>query len=187
VSVCAAILAGGRGSRIGGRKALVDLDGQPLIAHVARTLLLGTDRLAVIADQEAAARLGVAAIPDPVGFSPGPMVGVLAALGWAGTAGSDWVVLAPCDTPNLPDTYVTQLLAAVQSTSAPVACLWGDGGPEPLLSIWRPDLYQDLCDLLAQERHPPARAIMTRLGAARVDVSDPSSLRNVNTRADLQF
>jgi len=180
----AAILGGGAGVRMGGRKALVMLDGKPLVAHVAGALRPLASNIAVVGDAEATKAIGAVELVDPPGFPAGPLSGVCAALEWAMREGADRVMVAPCDTPLLTADVVAQLDAAL-SSDARVACAETADGLQPLISMWRSELASWLRAELA-DGHPSVRDVLARAGLTRVRFSDADICLNVNTPEDLQ-
>ncbi len=127
------ILAGGRGSRLGGvDKGLQVWRGAPLVDAVLARLAPQVDAMAISAnrhgEQYALRGWPVLADADPRAFD-GPLAGVLAALTHAAQEGRDWVQLSACDTPLLPLDLHARLRAAVGEADAayPVPAR----GPEP--------------------------------------------------------
>jgi molybdopterin-guanine dinucleotide biosynthesis protein A len=175
-----AILAGGQGSRMGGRKAMRTLAGEPLVTHVARALTPCVTKLAVVGDREAAELLGASYLEDPEAVAKGPLLGVVAGIEWAIANGAHKVAFASCDVPFLPDDYVAQL----EALNAPLACLETDKGPEPLLSLWSIALISEARDAVREARHKPGRQLMRDLGAALLRLPDDAA-RNINTPEDL--
>lgn len=109
------VLAGGRSSRMGKDKALVEFRGQPLVAG-ALEILRGAGLEASIAG----ARSALAAYaPVVVDESPdsGPLGGVCAAMA-ATTA--RWSVFIPVDQPLLPPTLLRFLLERAQITQSAI-------------------------------------------------------------------
>ena len=77
----AVILAGGLSSRMGGGdKVLLELNGQPLLAHVIARLAPQVGPLAISANGDPArfARFGLPVLADSLPDFPGPLAGVLA-------------------------------------------------------------------------------------------------------------
>jgi molybdopterin-guanine dinucleotide biosynthesis protein A len=115
------VLAGGRGSRMGGvDKGLQMLGGQPLVWHALRRLGPQVGALAVNANRHAEvyADLGVPLWPDAQADFPGPLAGMLAGLVHCET---EWLVTVPCDTPHFPPDLVARLCAAARSAAVRVA------------------------------------------------------------------
>lgn len=175
------ILAGGRGSRIGGAKALVSLAGQPLIAHVARALS-GADVLAVVGDEQAANAVGAAFLSDFPGAAQGPLAGMMSGLAWAAEKGASWLCCAPCDVPLLPEDLVARLRGGVSESG--LVCAETDAGLEPLISFWGVELAGRVRDAIADGAHPAMHDLVRDLGAVRVRL-EAEQVMNINTREDL--
>jgi len=124
----ALILAGGRGARMGGHdKGWVRWHGKPLIEHAlicVKQQTLSPAEIIISANRnlETYALTGARVVSDVREGYEGPLAGIEAGLLYAQ---SDWVLVTPCDMPNLPLNLVEQLrcglgssLAAVVSTKA---------------------------------------------------------------------
>ena len=119
--VAAVVLAGGRGSRMGGvDKGLVAYNGRPLVEWVLDALRQQADPLLISANRnlERYRTYGVAVVTDTLPDYPGPLAGVLAALD---ATDSTWLAVTPCDTPHLPRDCVARLLAAACAADVPLA------------------------------------------------------------------
>jgi molybdenum cofactor guanylyltransferase len=110
------VLAGGRGTRMGGvDKGLQLLHGRPLVAHVIDRLAPQADRVFVSANRhlDAYAALGAAVLIDPPCLEfAGPLAGMLAGLN--ALPDDVWLLTAPCDGPHLPADLAARLLAQAQ-------------------------------------------------------------------------
>lgn len=127
------VLAGGRSRRMGRDKALLDLDGEPLLAHAARRLAraLGEGRGEVVVaagGHGKAATRGLTAVAD--GPGAGPAAGILGAA--AARPGRDLVVLA-CDLPQVPRALLARLAA---DRAGDLLVPRHAGGIEPLCARW---------------------------------------------------
>jgi molybdopterin-guanine dinucleotide biosynthesis protein A len=112
------ILAGGAALRAGGTdKGLLDWQGQPLAAHVARRLRPQVGRLLISCNRNADfyATLADAIVTDTRRGFQGPLAGLEGAI--AHIRG-EFLVIAPCDTPLLPTDLAARLLAALASPPA---------------------------------------------------------------------
>jgi molybdenum cofactor guanylyltransferase len=126
--VAVAILAGGRGKRLGNvDKGLVRVGGEPIVARQQRVLApLVEERLIVAGDPTPYKQFGARLVVDlrPGG---GPLAGIEAAL----TATSaDALLVFACDLPFLDEALVTALRDAEPAAEAVVARL--DGKAQPL-------------------------------------------------------
>lgn len=123
------ILAGGRGERMGREdKGLLRLDGLAYVDHLVDVLSPVTSALAVSANRNAEvyAQRADTVLPDRAFADAGPLAGVVEGLRWARGRGFQGVVVAPCDTPQLPPIWAVQILEAAQRRPA-IPCLSDTG------------------------------------------------------------
>lgn len=135
------ILAGGRSSRMGGeRKALLQLGGRPLLAHVLERLRPQADPLLISCEGESGDfdAFGLACVPDLLPGFRGPLTGLYSALQHLFDRGHDGgLVLCPCDAPFLPADLVETLLDAGREKIRPVVAVSWQGVLQPTFSLWR--------------------------------------------------
>jgi molybdenum cofactor guanylyltransferase len=105
------VLAGGQSSRMGSDKALVSLDGRPLVAHALYLLQQAGLRASIAGGQPALAAFATVVEDRRPGL--GPLSGICAAL--ASTA-ARWAVFIPVDLPFLPSSLVIYLLHHARMT-----------------------------------------------------------------------
>lgn len=194
-----AVLAGGRGSRLGGAKATVELAGRPLISYpLAALAAAGIEAFVVAKSNADLPDLADAAESDRPGAAerspPGvriitepaepthPLAGIIAALRHAGRP----LVVVGCDFPFPPP----GLLRALADAAAPLVVPAPGGASQPLMARWSPQLLPQLEDAL--DREEPLRRTVTALGPRLLDdtelapFGDPArAFFNINTPADL--
>lgn len=115
------ILAGGRGSRMGGvDKGLQNHLGLPLAMQVLLRLQPQVGAVMINANRNLGAyeSMGVPVWPDALADYPGPLAGFLAGLEHCATP---YLVTVPCDTPNFPADLVDRLAAALVAEGAEIA------------------------------------------------------------------
>ena len=115
------VLAGGRGSRMGGvDKGLQPFAGQPLARHALQRLAPQVGPLLVNANRhlDTYRAWGVEVVPDTEADYPGPLAGFLAGLLHCRTP---WLLAVPCDTPRFPADLAARLAAAAHAAQAPLA------------------------------------------------------------------
>jgi molybdopterin-guanine dinucleotide biosynthesis protein A len=115
------VLAGGRGSRMGGvDKGLQNHLGMPLALHCLLRLQLQVGSAMVNANRNLGAyeSMGVPVWPDSQADFAGPLAGMLVGLEHCETP---WLATVPCDTPNSPLDLVERLAAAAQAEGADIA------------------------------------------------------------------
>lgn len=183
------ILAGGRGSRMGGvDKGLQTHAGIPLALHALLRLAPQVGAIMINANRNLAAyeSMGVPVWPDALADYPGPLAGMLAGLEHAETP---WLVTVPCDTPNFPTDLVARLAEAAQAEGADIAvAATREGGavqPQPVFCLMHTPLLEDLVAFL----HAGQRKIdrwTARHRCAQVIFEDADAFFNANTLEELQ-
>ncbi|WP_249977786.1 molybdenum cofactor guanylyltransferase MobA [Vreelandella olivaria] len=176
------ILAGGEGRRMGGRdKGLEPFAGLPLVAHVAKRfdgqvaeLLINANR-----NQEAYELFAARIIEDAEGGFKGPLMGIYSGLRAANTP---WLLVAPCDTPALPNDLVARMTAGMGDHDIGVAF---DGERlHPVVALLRTSLAADLAATLAMGERKIDRWY-ARHAWCKVDMSDcPEAFANLNTEEE---
>ena len=109
------ILAGGRGSRLGGiDKGLLDFRGTPLVQRVAQRLVGQVGGLLLSANRhvDRYRPLGFEALADGPYPDAGPLAGIRSGLAACAT---DWLLVVPCDLPFVPLDLCQRLLGAAPS------------------------------------------------------------------------
>lgn len=140
------VLAGGVSRRMGGRcKALLPLDGRPLLAHVIARARAQVSRLALSVESVSPVweDFGLPQLPDPGPGHRGPLGGLLSALRGLGET-ERWLLLLPCDAPFLPPDLGVRLLGCAIAAARPGALVRSRGRLQPTFSLWRADLLPQL-------------------------------------------
>jgi len=183
------ILAGGRGTRMGGmEKALQPLRGKPLIAHAIARLRPQVDRLAINANRafEAYRAFGMPLWPDLRDDLAGPMAGIEAGLAACET---ELLATVPCDAPCFPDDLVARLHQAMRAGGAGLAYAVTKHGqkcqPQPVFCLLRRDALPLLRAALERGEHGLG-AWLRAQGAAQAVYDDEAAFANINTPAELQ-
>lgn len=195
------VLAGGRSSRMGVDKALVELAGQPLVVHALRVL-----RDAGLSASIAGAHSSLAAyapVVEDARADSGPLAGICTALA---STPARYAVFVPVDLPFLPASLVALLLhySRVQDAAVTVPSVNGYGQTFPAV-VDRAALPAMEGSLKAGNRgcfsafQEAAAQLCRPLGVLRVEmlvqagqVSHPEGLPaaewflNVNSAADLR-
>jgi molybdopterin-guanine dinucleotide biosynthesis protein A len=179
-----AVLAGGRGSRLGGAKALVELAGHPMIDHpLAAVEAAGLEAVVVSKRSSKLPPLGVPVLREP-DRPRHPLSGIVAALRHVG--GRPLVAIG-CDMPFVS----AALLAWLASAPEPLVVPSLGGEPQPLPARFDDALLPPLEDALASAA--PLRRTVESLQPRLVAedelarFGDPRRLCfNVNTPEDLE-
>jgi molybdopterin-guanine dinucleotide biosynthesis protein A len=187
------VLAGGRGSRMGGvDKGLQNHLGTPLALHALLRLSPQVGEVMINANRNLGAyeSMGVPVWPDalPAGVAeyPGPLAGLLAGLEHCTTP---YLVSVPCDTPNFPLDLVQRLAHALVQDEADIAtAATVEGGQrrvQPVFCLLKSTLMESLVEFL----HDGQRKIdlwTARHRSVAVPFEDSDAFFNANTLAELQ-
>ncbi len=192
------ILAGGRGSRMGGvDKGLQNFNGIPLALHTLMRLGPQVQSVMVNANRNLSAyeSFGAAVWPDASADFAGPLSGFLVGLERAETP---YVLTVPCDTPRLPLDLAERLAAALLREGADIAMAAApeadDQGQtqirtQPVFCLMKIELSESLVKFT----HTGGRKIDAWTAQHKTVVvpfdapgDDPLAFANVNTLTELQ-
>ena len=195
------ILAGGRGSRMGGvDKGLQNFNGMPLALHTLMRLAPQVGEVMVNANRNLSAyeSFGVPVWPDGLADHAGPLAGFLTGLERCETP---YLVSVPCDTPLFPLDLVDRLALALDAQQADIAMAAaredepgsGSGAgtqlrAQPVFSLMRVELLESL----VRFTHGGGRKIdawtaqhSTVLVPFDLEGDDSRAFANANTLAEL--
>jgi molybdopterin-guanine dinucleotide biosynthesis protein A len=187
------ILAGGRGSRMGGAdKGLQNFNGMPLALHTLMRLSPQVGEVMVNANRNLAAyeSFGAPVWPDALPDYAGPLAGFLTGLERCETP---YLVTVPCDTPLFPQDLVARLAQALEAEGAEIAMAAapeedGQLRPQPVFCLMRIELMESLVAFT----HGGGRKIdawtarhKTALAPFDQPADAPRAFFNANTLAEL--
>ena len=145
------VLAGGRSSRMGREKALLELAGKPLVEHAVIKLRRICAEVAVLSGNAALERF--APLVGDLHLGCGPMSGLEAALAHAS---HDWSLVLPVDVPFIPTRmaylWAQTTLRRGKRFGTRVALYKVYGVPQPTLVMLHRDVAPYLTVALAQGR-----------------------------------
>jgi molybdopterin-guanine dinucleotide biosynthesis protein A len=178
-----AVLTGGRSRRMGADKALVAVDGRPMVVRVAAALrAAGADDVhAIGGDTAALAALGLAAHEDPR-QGEGPLAGVLTALD---VVDHDLAVVLATDLAWIDAATVTLLVATVAADDMVAAAVARAERLEPLCAAWRVCRCRDTLHAAYEGGERAVHRALAALDPVEVMVA-PLAVANANTPADLR-
>jgi molybdopterin-guanine dinucleotide biosynthesis protein A len=176
------LLAGGRGSRLGGAKALAPLGGRPLICHALAALWGTVGEVAIVAkpDTELPEIAAVEVWREPA-EPRHPLAGIVHALA---CADGRPVLVCAADMPFVTRDVLAALAAADPAGAPAVVATSAERGLQPLLGCYQPVAGARLAEA-AREGTAPVRRVVAALGPRLFEVSDPQILFNVNSAEDL--
>ena len=182
------ILAGGRGSRMGGvDKGLQNHQGMALALYTLLRLGPQVGHVMINANRNLGAyeSFGVPVWPDTVDDFAGPLAGFLVGLEHCDTP---LLLTVPCDTPNFPDDLATRLAAALTSEGADLAYavtqVDGRAQSQPVFCLMKSALSESLVVFLNGGGRKIERWFDQHKTVA-VTFPDAAAFFNANTAAEL--
>jgi molybdopterin-guanine dinucleotide biosynthesis protein A len=174
------VLAGGRGRRLGGGKAVAELCGRPLISYSLAALEAVLAEVVVLAKSHTELpRLAGTRVWVESAHLAHPLVGIRTALE---LAEGRPVLVCAVDLPLVNPAFVRRL-ALAQPESEPAVVASHEGAVQPLLARYS---ARALEPLRAADPGAPLREAIGALGPKLLEVGDAVQLLNVNTPSDLE-
>jgi len=190
------ILAGGRSSRMGvNRKALLELNGQPLLRYVVNRVQPLLEPLLLSCESETTdfESFGLTVVPDLLPNYRGPLMGLYSALQYLSDKGhGNGLVLCPCDAPFIPADLVQVLLNADQSEIKPVVVISYQGVLQPTFSLWQNHHLPMLREAAVEQGRGGIKHLLTSLPHKVVEwasvesSAEPSPFFNTNTPEEIE-
>ena len=192
-SVGGYVLAGGGSTRFGHDKALVEIDGVPMLLRMRALLSDITKKVQVIATPEKYSALGITGIGDRW-EGQGPLAGIITALLSTKESGGDaeWNLIVGCDMPFLTREWLSYLAERAQESKAEVVAPQSAQGLEPLCACWR----TSAAPKLQQSFEGGIRKITEAMKRLEMEIVDETQWKrfdssgrlfwNMNTAADYQ-
>jgi molybdopterin-guanine dinucleotide biosynthesis protein A len=132
------VLAGGRSSRMGRDKALLEIDGVTLIVRAVTLVRSVLDEATVIASKAGYESLGLRIVGDDFpGF--GPLGGIATALH---ISKKPWNLVIACDLPYLSKAWLEYLIERALKSEADAVVPMNVRGPEPLCAMYHKNAEQ---------------------------------------------
>jgi len=195
MSCSALILAGGRGSRLGFReKALIDINGKPLIAFVIESLEKVVDEIIISVRNEAQGELLKAIFPNlryayDMYENTGPLAGILSGLT---ICKDEYCFITACDMPFINEKVVHFLFSKCGDYDAAIP-RQSDGFLEPLHAVYysrsmmsetKKSLEKSETTILA----PISRLHVNYVPFEEINKLDPelTTFMNINTCEDIK-
>ncbi len=183
------ILAGGRGSRMGGvDKGLQNHHGVPLAMHALMRLSPQVGEILINANRNLGAyeSMGVPVWPDTLSDYAGPLAGFLTGLERCETP---YLVTVPCDSPLFPTDLVARLAQALEAADAEIAmaATLEDGTlqVQPVFCLMKSEVLESLVRFTQSGQRKIDKWTAT-LRCVEVPFEDAQAFANANTPEELK-
>jgi molybdenum cofactor guanylyltransferase len=178
------ILAGGKSSRMGSEKGLVEFQGKPMVAWITAALEHFTRDILIVAHHPSYQQFGYPVYPDDV-RERGPLAGLVAGLRHSR---HDLNLVVSCDVPLIHPHLLQWLLDSYEDEAAAVFTL--EDRLQPLAGLYHRKALPTL-ERLLHHGQLKLRIALDELQAAVLDPVrglpgfDPDWLRNFNSRQEI--
>lgn len=183
VAVC--ILAGGKGSRLGGvDKGLFIVSGKPLIEYCIERMQKQVDNITINANRnlEKYRAYNLNVITDLSSDSIGPLGGIQVALE---KINSDFICFVPCDCPSIPFNLTQNLYEPHVNNDYDLSIAFVEGKYQPTFFMARKTLKSSLGKFIDLG----GRKIMhwiKQTNFKKVEFTNPKDFINLNSKNDIQ-
>ena len=184
--VTAAIIAGGKGERIGGQdKGWLEVNGQPMIEWILQSIAPQVPHIIINANRNLKRyqQYQFPVITDPVNDFSGPLAGISAVMKAAQT---DYILTLPCDTPKVSANLVERMWHTLIANHADIAIAHDGRRLQPMTALIATRLLPSLEAFLAAGDRKVALWYRQQKWT-QVDFSDqPDLFFNANTEQQLK-
>ena len=185
INIDGVILAAGRSSRMGSvNKVHAQLAGRTLLEYAKTNLAPQVDTLVVNGDNSLC---GDNAIGDKLEGFKGPLVGLYSALVSETLSNAEYLMMAPCDGPFMPDNLVAELYSKIAATDADIACVRYQGVAQPTFSLWHRRVMPAVEQALLVNKNGGFKPLLEGLNSVYLDWPEQAvnPFFNINTQDDL--
>ncbi len=183
------ILSGGKSSRMGKEKGLVDFQGKPLISYAIQLLEPIVDSIVIGANNELNAyrEFGYPIVEDEI-KGIGPIGGIFSTLKYTKTQRN---VIVSCDMPFLEAELLKFIYEKMQDFDVLVAS-HGDNKVEPLCGIYSKNILPEIEDSIQKGNYKLMDFFKNiRFATVKIDASlpfyDEKLFYNINSPADIKI
>lgn len=177
------VLAGGKSSRMGRDKGLVEINGKPMISYILEALEKTGLPTSIIANNEEYQNLGFPVFEDFI-REKGPMGGLLTAFN---NTKAEAVFLISCDMPLIPLEAINQMIALAKNDQ--IRAVSVEGRVNPLFAIYPVQLKKDIAERIASERLKMTDFISQNRHTLVTSIASdtPWVFKNINDDAELRI
>ena len=180
-----AVLAGGASERMGFNKALLEIDGEPLVLKVLNSLTEAgiLDSKIVGGDLDSYSEFGFGFIEDTYP-GEGPLAGIITALDHYKNLDKGHVFILACDLPNVSSSFINQM--CIESLEAPESIVipTSNGHRQRMHASWPVVILENLIESFQKGVRAPWRAC-EGLPLLEINLADKDYLVDVDSPQDI--
>ena len=176
------ILAGGKGSRIGGDKGLVLYKRKPFIGYITEALKPFVDEIIIVTNNSEYAQYNHKCVPDII-ENAGPIAGIYSGLFHSKT---ELNIVLSCDVPLVNDIIIKKLIQGV-SNNEDMVYINSSGNINPLIAIYKKRCLHSCLDALKRGEHRLLSLVDTlEAKSITIEKSLEKYIQNINTKKELK-
>jgi molybdopterin-guanine dinucleotide biosynthesis protein A len=178
------VLAGGKSSRMGTDKGLIDFRGKKMIEHALHSLKV-SHQISIISDIEDYRQFGYRMYRD-IYKNCGPLGGIHSVLH---NSNSDWNIVMSCDLPFVTSDFLLFLLKKINGNPCDAIAPVHDNKVEPLCALYHKTCLPKLEDMILK-KELKMQTVLEKLNTLYVEVPKQKFaadvlFRNINSPADV--
>jgi molybdopterin-guanine dinucleotide biosynthesis protein A len=184
MNITGIILAGGKSTRMGQEKGLIEIAGKPMIQHVINHIAPLCDQILISANREEYKDFGYNVVKDVI-KDIGPAGGIASCLPYSKHKKN---IIISYDLPSASTLFIQRLLHLSEDYEITIPeC---DKHLQPLCGIYQKDIYPEFIKLV-RNGHLALKYLVKRFNLKIVDetmlqgIDIREALRNINTEEDL--
>lgn len=173
------ILSGGKSTRMGADKGLMNYRGKPMIEYILALMSEACTRILIVSSNEEYTQFGHQLVEDEVP-DYGPVMGILSGLRRSNT---ELNLILSCDTPNVTQALMEQLKDGIQDHD--IAAAISSTGIHPLIAVYHKRTMSTFEQAVRAGEHR-LRSVISKLNVVEVEVENELIVKNLNRPEDLQ-
>ena len=179
------ILCGGKSSRMGADKGLVNYKGKPLVQYSIELLQTYCDEVLLSCNNEDYKKFNLPLIPDEI-KNIGPMGGIYSTLN---SSNNEYCIIIGCDVPNINHNLINLLIHSNKLKEYDFIVPIHQGKIEPLCAIYSKTVLNYIQQLIMVDNYK-LQELLKKGRANFIDVQyllddQPDLFKNVNSLDDL--
>jgi molybdopterin-guanine dinucleotide biosynthesis protein A len=181
-TISAYILCGGKSSRMGEEKGMVEFRGKPFVQWILDAVSPVVSERVIVTKNPAYGVFQLELIPDII-EDRGPVGGIYTALAHSS---SDLVLILSCDVPMINAEVVSSLIDMASESPEHITFLSDGKNDYPLIGVY-PVRFRYSFQRATERGELKLRQLLESLPHQRIKINPPenSSLQNINTKLDL--
>lgn len=174
------ILAGGKSSRMGTDKGILEIANKAMISYVIETVKKVTDKIIIISNNNNYNQFGYPIYNDLV-KEKGPLGGIYTGLFYSTT---EYNLVLSCDTPLVNDAILKKLIQNTRNNTADIIIARDSNSIHPLCGIYRKSIIEKIKENI-NDQHLKLKELLVVFKTKTIDFETSEAFTNVNTQSEL--